>query len=182
MANTKLRNAARSASAAALLVLAGAGAALSQNYTQFGNTANFRDAQAIIRVAEASQLADTVLVWGDISVPGTYLVPRGTRLMEMLAYAKGPSRYSSTETVLDWSKLRVSVVVSPSDGRPAQKFNLRYDAPLDPQIRDLGLRNYDVIALEVKRKPAFADYVRVIAPVISAVATSVLVVRNIQGL
>lgn len=182
MANTKLRNTLYAATAAVFALVAGPGAATAQNFSQFGNTANFREAQAIIRVAEASQLADTVLVWGDVSVPGTYLVPRGTKLMEMLSYAKGPSRYTSTETVLDWSKLRVSVVVSPAGGGQSQKFSLRYDSPLDPEFRNLPLSNFDVIALEVKRKPAFADYVRVIAPVISAVATSVLVVRNIQGL
>ena len=147
-----------------------------QNFSQIGNSRNFQQAEAIIRVAEPSQLADTVLVWGDITSPGTYLVPRGTKLMEMLSYARGPRGFSSLETQLDWSKLRISVVVSPSNGRPPQKIDIQYDLPLDHVMRNYQVQNFDVIALQIRRKPVFSDYVRVVAPVVSiAISTAVLV-------
>jgi hypothetical protein len=134
--------------------------------------------EAIIRVAEAGQLADTVMVWGDVNMPGTYLVPRGTRLMELVSYAKGPRGFSSLETQLDWSKIRVSIVLNPTDGRPVQRIDLRYNDALDPFIRDSRIRNMDVIAFEVKRKPIFADYVRVAGPIISIALSSVVLVRT----
>lgn len=159
-----------------LLLLLLATIAHAQNFSQFGNSRNFQQAEAIIRVAEPSQLADTVLVWGDITTPGTYLVPRGTKLMEMLSYARGPRGFSSLETQLDWSKLRISVVVSPTNGRPPQKIDIHYDTPLDHALRSYQVQNFDVIALQVRRKPVFSDYVRVVAPVVSiAISTAVLV-------
>ncbi len=149
--------------------------ALAQN---FGTSRNFQVAEAIIRVAEPGQLADTIMVWGDVTVPGTYLVPRGTRLMEMLSYAKGPRGFSSVETQLDWSKLRVSLILNPTDGRPVQRMDLRYHESLDPFIRDTRMRNMDVIAIEVKRKPIFADYVRVVGPILSIAISSAVLVRT----
>jgi capsular exopolysaccharide synthesis family protein len=51
-----------------------------QQTTMSFQTQNFRLGEAHYRVAEPTQLADTVLVWGDITLPGTYLVPRGINL------------------------------------------------------------------------------------------------------
>ncbi len=154
---------------------------VSEANAQFGNmqnSRNFQMADAIIRVAEPGQLADTVMVWGDVTTPGTYLVPRGTRLMELVSYAKGPRGFSSVETQLDWSKLRVSLMLNPTDGRPVQRINLRYDEPLDPFMRDTRIRNMDVIAIQVKRKPIFADYVRVVGPIVSIAISSTVLVRT----
>lgn len=150
--------------------------ALAQNFGNMQNSRNFQMAEAIIRVAEPGQLADTVMIWGDVTAPGTYLVPRGTRLMELVSYAKGPRGFSSLETQLDWSKMRISLMLNPTDGRPVQRVNIRYNEPLDPIFRDSRVRNLDVVAIEVKRKPIFADYVRVIGPILSiGISTAVLV-------
>jgi len=152
--------------------------AIAQNTSNLLNSRNFQVAEAIFRVAEPGQLADTVMIWGDVSMPGTYLVPRGTRLMEMLSYAKGPRGFSSVETQLDWSKLRVSLLLNPTDGRPVQRINLRFNESLDPLMRDTRIRNMDVIALEVKRKPIFADYVRVVGPILSIAISSAVLIRT----
>lgn len=164
------------------VVLLGAFAAIfgsdvfAQNFGNMQNSRNFQMAEAIIRVAEPGQLADTVMIWGDVTAPGTYLVPRGTRLMELVSYAKGPRGFSSFETQLDWSKLRISLMLNPTDGRPVQRMDIRYDEPLESIFRDSRVRNLDVIAIEVKRKPIFADYVRVIGPILSiGISTAVLV-------
>jgi len=152
--------------------------AYAQNFGQMGNSRNFQQADAIIRVAEASQLADTIMVWGDITTPGTYLVPRGTKLMEMISYARGPRGFSSLETQLDWSKMRVSVVVSPTNGRPPQKIDIHYDMPLDNVLRTYQVQNFDVIALQVRRKAVFTDYFRVVAPVVSIAISSAVLIRT----
>jgi hypothetical protein len=152
--------------------------AIAQNFGSMQNSRNFQTADAIVRVAEPGQLADTIMVWGDVTMPGTFLVPRGTRLMEIISYAKGPRGFSSVETQLDWSKMRVSLVLNPTDGRPVQRINLRYDEPLDPYIRDTRLRNMDVVAFQVKRKAIFTDYVRVAGPLISIALTTTVLVRT----
>lgn len=152
--------------------------AFAQNSGNTLGSRNFQVAEAIFRVAEPGQLADTVMIWGDVTVPGTYLVPRGTRLMEMLSYAKGPRGFSSVETQLDWSKLRVSLLLNPTDGRPMQRVNLRFDESLDPFIRDTRMQNMDVIAIQVKRKPIFADYVRVVGPILSIAISSAVLIRT----
>jgi hypothetical protein len=149
-----------------------------QNFGQMGNSRNFQLADAIIRVAEASQLADTVLVWGDIGVSGTYLVPRGTKLVEMISYARGPRGFSTAETQLDWSKLRISVVINPNNGRPVQKVDIHYDTPLDPMMRSYQVQNFDVISLQVRRKAVFTDYFRVIAPVVSISLSTAVLLRT----
>jgi hypothetical protein len=161
-----------------LFSLMGADVSAQGNFSQFGNSRNFQQAEAIIRVAEPSQLADTVMVWGDIGVSGTYLVPRGTKLVEMISYARGPRGFSTAETQLDWSKLRISVMINPNNGRPVQKLDIHYDTPLDPKMRSYQVQNFDVISLQVRRKAVFTDYFRVIAPVISISLSTAVLLRT----
>jgi hypothetical protein len=76
---------------------------------------NFRLGEAHYRVAEPTQIADTVLVWGDVVLPGTYLVPRGISLAQMLAYARGPINLRTQETDLDWSQVFVEISITNRD-------------------------------------------------------------------
>ncbi|MBD3615452.1 MAG: hypothetical protein HUJ22_02685 [Gracilimonas sp.] len=140
-------------------------------------------AERIIRIAEPGQLADTVNVWGDVRSPGRYLIPRQTKLPELISYSFGPTGLRDRETTLDWSKLRVEVNVSTyneqTDNEKIETFRFRYNEPLPKGIRTFRLENNQVISVQVKRKPAFIDYVRVVAPVISAVATSIIIVDRL---
>jgi hypothetical protein len=43
-----------------------------------------------------------------------------------------------------------------------------------------GQTDNQLISIQVKRRPAFIDYVRVIAPVISGVATSILIIERLR--
>ncbi|MFU8862030.1 MAG: hypothetical protein ACNA8K_16600 [Cyclonatronaceae bacterium] len=139
----------------------------------------FRLADGIIRIAEPGQLADTVNVWGDVNNPGRYLVPRGTRLPELISYSRGPARFITGETTIDWSKLRIEVSVSRLNGETGREefrtFRYRYNEPLPEGMRDYRLSNDEIIAMQVRRRPAFMDYVRVVAPVVTIVATSILI-------
>lgn len=143
----------------------------------------FRLAERIIRIAEPGQLADTLNVWGDVNSPGRYLIPRGTNLPELISYSFGPSTYRSREAELDWSKMRLEVKVSRYND--AQKevdietFSYRYDRPEPEGMFEFDLQNDDIVTLQVKRRPAFIDYVRVIAPIVSSVATGVLLIERL---
>lgn len=143
----------------------------------------FRLADRIIRIAEPGQLADTLNVWGDVNSPGRYLVPHGTTLPQLISYAFGPQTIRSNEAELDWSKMRVEINVS--EYRPEKgmdevvNFKYKFNEPLPEGMREFGLSNDQVVAIQVKRRPAFIDYVRVIAPVISSVATGILIIDRL---
>jgi len=143
----------------------------------------FRLADGIIRIAEPGQLADTVNVWGDVNNPGRYLVPRGTTLPELISYSRGPARFITGETTIDWSKMRIEVNVSRLNSDTGREefhsFRYRFNEPLPEGMRSYRLSNDEVIALQVRRRPAFMDYVRVVAPVVTIVATSILIVDRL---
>lgn len=145
----------------------------------------FRLADRIIRIAEPGQFTDTVNVWGDVNSPGRYLIPKQTDLPELISYSFGPTGIRDRETTLDWSKLRIEVNVSSYDAQKGEEkidtFKFRYNEPLPPGLRTFQLENDQVISVQVKRKPAFIDYVRVVAPVISAIATSFIIVDRLSN-
>ncbi len=144
----------------------------------------FRLGETIIRVAEVGQLADSVHVWGDVNVAGVYVVPRGATLAQIISYSRGPARYFTSETVLDWSKLRIEVTVSSwnreDERMRGETYTFRYNEPLPSAMTSYVIQNNDVVMVELKRKPAFVDWVRVIAPAVSTVATTILIIQNLK--
>jgi protein involved in polysaccharide export with SLBB domain len=157
--------------------------ALAQGQQQLQTSQQFRLAERIIRVAEPGQLADTVNVWGDVNSSGRYLIPKGTTLPELISYSFGPQTLRSNDTQLDWSKLRVEINISEyntATGREEiQNFKYKFDKPLPEGMRNFELDNNQIIALQVKRRPSFVDYVRVIAPIVSTVATGFLIIDRL---
>jgi len=138
----------------------------------------FRLGETIIRVAEVGQLADSVHVWGDVNVAGVYVVPRGSSLAQVISYSRGPARYFTSETVLDWSKLRIEVTVNSTSS--SKTYTFRYNEPFPSNMTSYVIQNNDVVMVELKRKPAFVDWVRVIAPAVSTVATTILIIQNLR--
>jgi hypothetical protein len=47
-------------------------------------------------------------------------------------------------------------------------------------MTDYVIQNNDVVMVELKRKPAFVDWIRVIAPAVSTVATTILIIQNLR--
>lgn len=143
----------------------------------------FRLGEGLVRIAEPGQLADSVSVWGDINAPGRFLIPRGTRVHELISYARGPASYRTGETTVDWSKLRIEVNISrtnPDTGEQTfTNFTYRYSEPLPENFYDFRLTNNDIVGIEVKRRPSFADYIRIIGPAVSAVATTLLIIDRL---
>lgn len=148
----------------------------------------FRMAEGFVRIAEPGQLADTLTVWGDISAPGRYIVPRGTKPHELISYARGPANRlygGGNEVALDWSKLRLEISIStyhPERGEETvQSYEFRYSDPFPSDLREYRLRNDQIISLEVKRRPSFVDYLRVLGPVLSVTTTTILLIDRLQN-
>jgi hypothetical protein len=150
-----------------------------QQTRQMPQSQQFRLAEGIVRIAEPGEMSDLVNIWGDVNAPGRFSIPRGTTLTELISYARGPASYRTGETTLDWSKLRVEVSVSryseEENGEEIYNFRYRYTERAPLGIRDFVLREDDIVSLEVKRRPSIVDYLRVVGPVASITATTLLV-------
>lgn len=140
----------------------------------------FRLAEGIVRIAEAGELADQVNIWGDINAPGRFSIPRGTTLPELISYARGPITYRTGETTLNWSKLHIEVNVSRYNGEASNEeiynFRYRYTERAPQGIRNFVLKEDDIVSLEVKRRATLVDYLRVVGPIASIAATTLLVI------
>jgi hypothetical protein len=143
---------------------------------------NFRLGEAHYRVAEPTQIADTVLVWGDIVLPGTYLVPRGISLAQMIAYARGPINLRTQETDLDWSQVFVEISITNRDSGESLQLIQKVDGTIDIEFFQKKMQNFDSVIIRVRRKPNFLDYVRAYSPVIATVLNTLLLYRTIRDL
>ncbi|MEX0607839.1 MAG: hypothetical protein WD016_06415 [Balneolaceae bacterium] len=145
----------------------------------------FRLGERVIRIAEPGQLADSVNVWGDVGSSGRYLVPRGTSLPLLLSYSYGPQTLRDGQTNLDWSKMRVEINIQEFDRnnkvQNIKRFDYRFEEPFPEGMNNFVVQNNQTVTLRVKRKASFRDYVGVIAPAISAIATSILIIDRLSG-
>tara|TARA_R110000868_G_scaffold383578_12_gene650769 strand:- start:19530 stop:20069 length:540 start_codon:yes stop_codon:yes gene_type:complete len=144
---------------------------------QLFTSQQFRLGERIIRIAQPGQLADSVNVWGDVGSSGRYLIPKGTRLPELITYALGPNTLRDSQTNVDWSKMRVEINIHDYDlaeNKPVfTKLEYKFEEPFPDGMKDFLIKNGQTISVRMKRKPSFRDYVGVIAPVISAIATTI---------
>lgn len=151
---------------------------------QLYTSQQFRLAERIIRIAEVGVLADSVNVWGDVGSSGRYLVPQGTTLPQLISYSFGPNTIGG-ETQLDWSKMRVEVNVQQYDiekgVQTIEKFSYRFEEPFPEGMTTFKVQNNQTVTIRVKRKPSFRDYVNVIAPVLTSIATTIVIVDRLSG-
>lgn len=152
---------------------------------QLYSSQQFRLGERVIRIAEPGELADSVNIWGDIGSAGRYLVPKGTSLTKLISYSYGPRTLRDGQTELDWSKMRVEVNIQmhdPENGvQEIEKFKYRFEEPFPSGMRDFIVENNQTITVRVKRKPSFRDYVGVIAPVLSSIATSIIIIDRVRN-
>ncbi len=160
-------------------------ASAQQEGRQLQFSQQFRQAERIIRIAEPGELADTLNVWGDVNSPGRYLVPLSTNLPELISYSFGPATLRNRETSLDWSKTRLEVKVSRYNENnkrvTVESFSYRYDKPEPEKMFEFNLQNNDIVTVQVKRRPAFIDYINVIAPVVSSAAAGFLILERLRN-
>lgn len=142
-------------------------------------------ADRFFRVAEIGQLADSINVWGDVGSAGRYIVPENTTLPELVSYSFGYNQLRGRESDIDWAKTQIELKVSRyNENRKRVEvafFRYRYHDPEPVEMFEFDLQNNDIVSLQVRRKPSFTDYVNVIAPVISVIATSFLLYENLRG-
>lgn len=145
----------------------------------------FRLGEGMVRIAEPGQLADTLNLWGDVSAPGRYIVPRGTTVPELISYARGPISLRTGETTLDWSEVRLEIAISrwnPESGiEEVLNFQYRYNQPLPEELREFVLTSNDMVSLQVRRRPIFRDYVQVVAPAVSLLLSAILLYDRARG-
>lgn len=138
-----------------------------------------------IRVAEIGQLADSVNVWGDVSSAGRYIIPVGTTLPELISFSFGYTQLRGRESDIDWAQTQISVKVSRYNEQEklvdVALFKYKYRDPEPVEMFEFDLQNNDIVALQVRRKPSFTDYVDVVAPVVGVIATSILLIENLRN-
>ncbi|GAB5409673.1 MAG: hypothetical protein BalsKO_20380 [Balneolaceae bacterium] len=156
---------------------------VSSQEQRLNTSQQFRLGERIIRIAEPGELVDSVNVWGDVGSAGRYLVPVGTNLTKIISYSFGPRTLRDGQTEIDWSKMRVEINVQEySLERGIQvikKFRYRFEEPLPDGLNEFILKNNQTITVRVKRKPSFRDYLGIIAPVISSVATTIIIIDRL---
>ncbi|MBP3192527.1 hypothetical protein [Natronogracilivirga saccharolytica] len=145
----------------------------------------FRLGEGVVRIAEPGEIADTLSLWGDVSAPGRYIVPRGTTVHELISYARGPISLRTGETTLDWSEVRLEVAISrvnPETGEEeVTNFRYRYNEPVPADMRGFKLQGDDMVSLQVRRRPIFRDYVQVVAPAVSLLLNAILLYDRARG-
>ncbi|HBQ58082.1 MAG TPA: hypothetical protein DD671_00215 [Balneolaceae bacterium] len=62
-----------------------------------------------------------------------------------------------------------------------KEFKYRFEEPFPEGMYKFVVQNDQTVTVRVKRKASFRDYVGVIAPVISAIATSIIIVDRLAG-
>ena len=138
-----------------------------------------------IRVAEIGELTDTLNVWGDVTSSGRYIIPEETTLPELISYSFGYTQLRGRESNINWAKTQIEVKVSRFKENTRKVdvalFRYRYQDPEPVEMFEFDLQNNDIVTLQVRRKPSFGDYVGVVAPVISVLATSILLIENLRG-
>lgn len=81
--------------------------------------------------------------------------------------------------------MRIEINIQQSDGingtQSIKKFRYRFEEPFPEGMSTFLLENNQTVTVRVKRKPSFRDYLGVIAPVISSIATTILILDRISG-
>lgn len=150
---------------------------------QLNLSQQFRLGERIIRIAEPGQLVDSVNVWGDVGSAGRYVIPKGTSLPDLITYSFGPRTLNDGQTVIDWSKMRVEINIQQYNIKTGlqdiKKFRYRFEEPFPEGLNEFVLSNNQTVTVRVKRKPSFRDYLGIIAPVISSIATTIIIIDRL---
>lgn len=143
----------------------------------------YRLVEGIVQISKPGEESILINLWGDVNAPGRFMVPAGTTLIELISFARGPASFRTGETTLDWSKLGIEINLSRRNQElnidEVVNFRFRYTQQLPPGLRDFILQENDFITLEVKRQPAFVDYMRIIGPIATVAATMILLVDKL---
>jgi len=124
----------------------------------------------IIRLAPTGVLADTINVWGAVSMRGRFMVPRGTTVTQMLSYTGGPGIGGSTIRMGDARSIfgfharpQVEVYLHRYDETEQREvlelWTYRLREPFPEGMRDYKLQNGEYITVNVRTRPTTLQYV-----------------------
>ncbi|NDC88520.1 MAG: hypothetical protein EB075_06910 [Bacteroidetes bacterium] len=140
----------------------------------------FRQAEAFIRVAEPDQLADTVYVWGDVNVPGAYIVPRTTSIVELLSFGRGPAISDAGRTKLSWYEPSLRITISSQHGEN-QSFTVDIADLHQNGLTTHTIHNGDLVMVYVTRPSTIEEKIRyVIYPLVN-VTLSVVIALGLRN-
>lgn len=151
---------------------------------QSGESVMFRLSEGFVRIAEPGQIADTLSVWGDINAPGRYIIPRGTTVHELISYARGPQASRSGGQRPDWNKVNLKISISRFEKNTGKEsiitYEYKYSEPYPEELRQFSLQSDDIVGLEAERRPSFVDWIGVFSGIVSATATTIIVVDRLS--
>ena len=124
----------------------------------------------IVRLAPTGVLADTINVWGAVSMRGRFMVPRGTTVTQMLSYTGGPgigsgtSRGGGDRNIFGFhARPQVEVYLHRYDETEQREvlelWTYRLREPFPEGMRDYRLQNGEYITVNVRTRPTTLQYV-----------------------
>ena len=124
----------------------------------------------IVRMAPTGVLADTINVWGAVSMRGRFMVPRGTTVTQMLSYTGGPGIGGRTtgggteRSIFGFhSRPQVEVYLHRFDEAQQREvlelWTYRLRDPFPEGMRNYQLQNGEYITVHVRTRPTTLQYV-----------------------
>jgi len=124
----------------------------------------------IVRLAPTGVLADTINVWGAVTMRGRFLVPRGTTVTQMLSYTGGPGIGGGTMRAVGGANVfgfharpQVEVYLQRYDDMEQREvlevWTYRLREPFPEGMRDYRLQNGEYITVHVRTRPTTLQYV-----------------------
>ncbi len=151
----------------AIVVVILAGFGTTETYAQ-RDMPEFRS--DIVRLAPPGVLADTINVWGAVTMRGRFMVPRGTTVTQMLSYTGGPGigggtmrRGDGTNIFGFYAQPQVEVYLHRYDESEQREtlelWTYRLREPFPEGMRNYQLKNGEYITVHVRTRPTTLQYV-----------------------
>ncbi len=146
----------------ALLLVTLVGLTAVNSHAQIQEMPAFRS--DIVRLAPTGVLADTINVWGAVTMRGRFMVPRGTTVTQMLSYTGGPGVGGSATRVGDarsvyayFSRPQVEIYLHRFDEyeqrEVIERWVYRLRDPFPEGMRNYQLQNGEYVTVAIRTKP-----------------------------
>lgn len=118
----------------------------------------------IVRLAPTGVLADTINVWGAVTMRGRFMVPRGTTVTQMLSYTGGPGIGGSSTRMGDarsvygyFARPQVEIYLHRYDEMEQreiiERWVYRLRDPFPEGMRNYQLKNGEYVTVAIRTRP-----------------------------
>lgn len=136
---------------------------------------NFQINGAYYDLSDPNSVNMKISVWGYAKLPGRYMLPINTTVMEAISYAGGPDADALTEDV--------RILRTGADSvQQVIKFDynqLLHEASITKTVKDLRLQPGDVILLPGEPRFYFRDYIATTISVVSTLISLTILIITI---